>query len=300
MAFRGIGQTPDSAVTGTAAWLSSICAILSKDPWYGPILGDPFAVHFAAAISPEAPALLARYDDSDTRAAFIREREAELPGSFTVVCYRRPEMQAMALDALSATAATQLVVLGAGCDTLALRLAALGVKPQVFEVDRPAVSTFRRQVLQTIPLGTSHVTQVAVDFDHQAFGEALISAGYDPQEKAVFFAEGLLGYVTPDGVDDIFGFVKERSAPGTRFVFSFTQNRRMDARERVKTSAVLDQQGETPLFDLSWEEATAFVEARGFTMRQLLTAGELRQRYATRHQGRIFILPFLHLAVAET
>jgi methyltransferase (TIGR00027 family) len=300
LAFRGIGQAPDSPVTGTAAWLSSICAILSKDPWYGPILNDPFAIYFASAISPEAAALLAQYDDPTKRETLIAEREAELPGSFSVVCYRKPEMQAMALQALEDTAAAQLVILGVGCDSLALRLATEGVKPRVYEIDRPSVTEFRETVFGTIPLDTGHITEVAVDFDNQAFGDRLIAAGYDPSETTVFFAEGLLGYVTPDGVDDIFGFIKEGSAPGSRFVFSFTQNRRADADKRVKTFDALDTQGETPVFDLPWEQADAFVQARGFEMRRLLSAGEMRETYKTRHEGQLFILPFMHLADAET
>lgn len=300
MAYRGIGQTAESPVTGTAAWLSSICAILSKDPWYGPIINDPFAIHFAGAISPEAPALLAEFDDPARRKAIIDERETEHAGSFTVVCYRKPEMQRQVREALAATGARQLVVMGVGCDTLSLRLAAEGLTPRIFEIDRPAVTEFRARVFTTVPLDTSHITEVGVDFDHQVFGQLLIEAGYDPTQKAVFFAEGLLGYVSAEGVDDIFRFIKEKSAPGSRFVFSFTERRRPDAARRVISSDALDRQGEPPVFDLPSTEATAFVEARGFRMCELLTPADLKQLYKTRHDGRIFILPFLSLAVAET
>ncbi len=300
MAFRGIGQSPDSPVTGTAAWLSSICAILSKDPWYGPIINDPFAIHFAGAISPEAPALLAEFDDPAKRKAIIDEREAEHAGSFTVVCYRKPEMQRQVREALAATGARQLVIMGAGCDSLALRLAAEGLTPRIYEIDRPSVTEFRARVIKAVPLDTSHITEVGVDFDHQVFGQLLLEAGYDPTQKAVFFAEGLLGYVSAEGVDDIFRFIKEQAAPGSRFVFSFTENRRADAVKRVKSSDMLDKQGEPPVFDLPATEARAFVEARGYRMCELLTAADLKEMYRTRHDGRIFILPFLNLAVAET
>ncbi len=300
MAYRGIGQSPESPVTGTAAWLSSICAILSKDPWYGPIINDPFAIHFAAGISDQAPALLAEYDDPAKRQAIIDEREAEHAGSFTVVCYRKPEMQRQVREALAATGARQLVVMGAGCDTLALRLAAEGIRPRIFEIDRPSVTDYRAKVFKSVPVATDHITEVGVDFDHQVFGQLLIEAGYDPTQKAVFFAEGLLGYVSAEGVDDIFRFIKEKSAPGSRFVFSFTESRRADAAKRVKSSDTLDKQGEPPVFDLPSTEAKAFVEARGYRMCELLTAADLKEIYKSRHDGRIFILPFLNLAVAET
>jgi methyltransferase (TIGR00027 family) len=300
MEFRGIGQAADSPVTGTAAWLSSVCTIMSKDPTFGPMLNDPYAVHFASRISPQAPALLAAYDDETYRSAFIEERERILPGTLTVVCYRKPEMERLTREALAATGASQLVVMGAGCDTLALRLARDGVTPKIFEIDRPPVIEYRNQVFASLPLDVSHIHGVGVDFDHQTFGERLLATGYDPAARTVFFAEGLLGYVQPEAVDEIFRFIRECSPPGSRFVFSFTENRRPGSTNRAPSAADLDRQGEPPVFDLPAAEAGAFVEARGLKLLDLLTARDLKAKYRERVDGRIRVLNFLHLAIAET
>jgi len=299
MEFRGIGQAPDNPVTGTAAWLSSVCAIMSKDPAFGPMLNDPYAAHFASRISPQAPALLAAYDDETYRSAFIEERERVLPGTLTVVCYRKPEMERLTREALAATGAAQLVVMGVGCDTLALRLARDGITPKVFEIDRPPVIDYRNQVFESVPLDLAHVRGVGVDFDHQTFGEMLLAAGYDPGARTVFFAEGLLGYVQPEAVDEIFRFVRDGSAPGSRFVFSFTENRRPESANRTPTAADLDIQGEPPVFDLPPAEARTYVESRGLKLLELLTARDLKAKYRDRLAGRIRVLNFMHLAVAE-
>jgi len=288
-------------VTGTAAWLASVCAVMSKDPFYGPILNDRFAMRFASAISGEAPRLLAEYDDDARREQFIHHHEFETPRSVTIVCYRKPIMEQQAREALEATGADQLVVMGAGCDSLSLRLAATGHRPAVYEIDRPAVIDYRARVIGGVTdVDHSHIHGVGVDFDHQTFGEVLIEKGYDPTKRAVFFAEGLLGYVQPEAVDEIFRFIKEQSAPGSRFVFSFTENRRKDAANRAPGTETLDAQGEEPVFDLPPSEVEAFVQARGFRMIELLTSSELKARYKTLHDGRIRITPFMHLAVAET
>ena len=129
MILRGIGQDDESPVTGTAAWLASVCAILDKDPFYGPRLNDPFARHFAEAVSPAAPRLLARFDDAAVREDFISGRERELRGSVTMPCYRKPELERLAREALQATGAGQMVVMGVGCDTLSGRLARTGLTP---------------------------------------------------------------------------------------------------------------------------------------------------------------------------
>lgn len=298
--YRGLTQASDSPVTGTAAWLASACAILSKDCYFAPILNDTDALQFALAISPDAPRALAQFDDPQRCAAYIAEREAAAPGSLTVVAYRKPEMQRLLCTALGEIDADQVVILGTGCDTLALRLARLGIAPRIFEIDRPAVIDFRETVKVRIPLDLGHVRGIGVDFEHEDFGERLLANGYDPAARTVLFAEGLLGYLAPDAIDAIFHFIKKSAAGGSRFVFSFTENRTPAAVDRVPGSAALEMQGEAPSFDLPPAEASAFVEARGMQLITLLTAGDLKRIHDARHQGRVHVLPFLHLAVATT
>src|SRR6202012_2565425 len=103
--------------------------------------------------------------------------------------------------ALAATGADQLVVMGVGCDTLPLRLARAGVRPIVFEIDKPGVIDFRRGVMRGLPADVvGHIRGVGVDFEHKTFGQALLENGYDPAARTVFFAEGLLGYLQAEAV----------------------------------------------------------------------------------------------------
>jgi O-methyltransferase involved in polyketide biosynthesis len=65
----------------------------------------------------------------------------------THVVYRKPWITDRVQEALQA-GVEQLVILGAGCDTLSLTLARLLAQAQVFELDREPVIDFRRCVLQ--------------------------------------------------------------------------------------------------------------------------------------------------------
>ncbi len=299
MSYRGIGQTSESAVTGTAAWLASLCAIFSKDPDYAAILDDPFAIPFAEAISPEAPAALARFDDFKTRREFIIGKEGKHPGHTTVVLYRKPLMQKLAVEALSETGARQLVVLGAGCDTLSLRLARRGIRPAVFEIDRPPVIQFRQSAMASLAVDTAHIHGVSVDFDRQRFEDVLVDSGFAGGEPSVFFAEGLLGYLLPESVDAIFRFIREQAGPASQFVFSFTERRRADAKDRVGFQDVLDRQGEPPQFDLPPDEVEGFLSARGFALTRLMTARDIKRDVVPRYKVPIGIIPYMHLAVAK-
>ena len=75
--------------------------------------------------------------------------------------------------------AEQVVLLGAGFDTRAWRLAALD-SVKVFEVDHPATAKVKRERLQAAGADLNRVTFVAVDFEIDDFEQRLRDAGFDP------------------------------------------------------------------------------------------------------------------------
>ena len=75
--------------------------------------------------------------------------------------------------------AEQVVLLGAGFDTRAWRLAALDAV-KVFEVDHPATAKVKRERLQAAGADLNRVTFVAVDFEIDDFEQRLRDAGFDP------------------------------------------------------------------------------------------------------------------------
>ncbi len=94
----------------------------------------------------------------------------------------------------------QIVVLGAGLDTFAYRLAA----PQdlrVFEVDHPATQGEKRRRLAAAAIAEpAHVVYVGCDFERQGFVEALAAAGFDLRRPSFVFWLGVTAYLTPEAV----------------------------------------------------------------------------------------------------
>ncbi|MFJ5271734.1 SAM-dependent methyltransferase [Streptomyces sp. NPDC088358] len=116
---------------------------------------------------------------------------------------------------LTATRAgrAQVVLLGAGLDTRAFRLD-WPAGTHVFEVDLPAVQTFKQGVLAgRSPDGTRR-TPVAADLLGDWRG-ALLAAGFDPRRPTAWLCEGLLYYLAPDAVERLIGTVSGLSAPGS-------------------------------------------------------------------------------------
>lgn len=120
----------------------------------------------------------------------------------------------------SATAAgcRQVVLLAAGLDTRAFRLA-WPSHTRVFEVDLPDVLDFKDTVLaarNAVP--RCERTTVPADL-RQDWTDALATAGFDPAGPAAWLAEGLLLYLTADEARRLLTGVTQFSAPGSRLSF---------------------------------------------------------------------------------
>jgi methyltransferase (TIGR00027 family) len=94
----------------------------------------------------------------------------------------------------------QVVILGAGLDTRAARLARDGV--QFYEVDHPATQADKRARLAKLdgyPVAAPRF--VAVDFESGAdFVDELARAGFDPAQPALIVWEGVVPYLTEAAV----------------------------------------------------------------------------------------------------
>lgn len=108
----------------------------------------------------------------------------------------------------------QVVLLGAGLDTRAHRLA-LPRDTRVFEVDLPAVLGFKAEVLTSAGT-TPHCELVTVPADLTGdWAGALVRAGLRPGEPVAWVAEGLLFFLARSVQDAVLTTLTGLSAPGS-------------------------------------------------------------------------------------
>ena len=94
---------------------------------------------------------------------------------------------------------TQVVLLGAGLDTRAARLAANGVR--FFEVDQPASQSDKRaRVARLADYPRDAATYVSCDFEREDFLDRLVASGFDVGKPAVFVWEGVTYYLPEEAV----------------------------------------------------------------------------------------------------
>ena len=130
----------------------------------------------------------------------------------------------------------QLVILGAGFDTFALRYPDRGM--EVFEVDLPASGALKRERLAAAGIAVpEHLRFVEVDFERDPLDERLLAAGFDRRAPAFFSWMGVTYYLGPEAVAGTLVRVTDLSAPGSEMALDY-----MNARECVPAE-------ELPLFD---------------------------------------------------
>jgi methyltransferase (TIGR00027 family) len=105
-----------------------------------------------------------------------------------------------ALTAAVNAGAKQLVVLGAGLDTLAYRTP-LAADLRIFEVDFPATQARKRQMIAAAGIAVPDtLTYVGVDFERETLAAALDDAGFAAAKRSFFSWLGVVPYLTEAAV----------------------------------------------------------------------------------------------------
>ena len=179
----------------------------------------------------------------------------------------------------------QVVVFGAGFDTLALRLHESHPASQFIEIDHPATQRSKEREIVRRNLRKENLHFIALDLTRQNLEEQLRGADfYRAGERTLFIAEGLLMYLAPGEVDELFGLVRRLGgAARSRLAFTFMEPR-ADGRIAFhrSTRAVdlwLRWRGEPFKWGISRKHLDSYLAARGFRLREIATAGTFRRRY---------------------
>jgi methyltransferase (TIGR00027 family) len=124
------------------------------------------------------------------------------------------------LAAAVTTGVSQYVILGAGLDTFAYRNPFPAL--QVFEVDAPAMQTWKREMLQAATIAEpANLTFVPLDFEHQTLAQGLAEAGLDLVRPAFFSWLGVIPYLTLGAFRSTLDFIAAMPA-GSGLAFDYS------------------------------------------------------------------------------
>lgn len=237
----------------TARGVALVRAVEMTRPEAERISSDPYAASF---VSPLMLAGMRLY--RATGLAHLVGVEQMM--NFAIV---RERIVADLMEREAANSVEQVVILGAGFDTRAYRLALNGTA--VFEVDHPVTQGQKRAALAHLPGAVpSHVQFVGVDFDIDDLGERLRAAGYAATRRTLFVWQGVIMYLTEAGIDRTLAFIAEHSAPNSLVVFDYFDGPEFARGGATAIRVFTAMMGEKVAFAIAHAEVAPFLEARGF------------------------------------
>jgi methyltransferase (TIGR00027 family) len=134
-----------------------------------------------------------------------------------------------ALEKAVAEGVQQVVLLGAGLDTFALRRADLLAKIRVIEVDHPATQALKRERLAAMGFSLPPSLHfVAVDFSQEDLPHALSRSCFDPEIPAFFSWLGVTYYLEREHLIKVLRSLSETAAPRSLLAFDYMDGEAFD------------------------------------------------------------------------
>lgn len=285
--------------SATAYLIARSTFFLSRDPLLGSLVPEHSAElsrRFVHTRSRFASLLDAAINSKPLRPLAALLERATIPGIKLHYALRKRYLEEIAREALR-DELRQVVVIGAGFDTLALRLRDAFSETKFFEVDHPATQRVKRRVVESQPSAKRNLQFISLDLAHENLEESLLaSADYQPDADTLFVAEGLLMYLAPAEIDLILQFIRRHSGPKSRLAFTFMETQsggRIGFRQSSRAvDAWLRLRGERFKWGSHRARIGEFLTTRGFAVREIITSETLRNKYLAAEHLK-------HLALAD-
>ena len=191
-----------------------------------------------------------------------------LPGQFEAFAHRKAFCERQVRVGIS-QGATQILVLGAGYDTMSWRLAPEFSGVNFFEIDHPATARLKARGIQTMG-SRDNLFLIAEDLGERKLVDVLkIHQSWDQSAQIVIIAEGLVMYLPPEAVRDLFCQCSVIGGGGSRLAFTYIPtgaDGRPDAGRWTGLLLWLQKViGEPWLWSICPETLSQFLEETGWT-----------------------------------
>jgi methyltransferase (TIGR00027 family) len=193
----------------------------------------------------------------------------------------------------------QLVVIGAGLDTVALRLVAEFPALNAIEVDHPATQSLKRELLHTAGIAAP-ITFLPVDLSRTSLSASLATcAAFDRTVPTLFLAEAVFLYLTEDDVREALRSIRTAAAH-SRIVFTFFAPRSRDPinfqNARPFADWWLRWRGEPMRWAIDPSAMKQFLASEGFDLQGVAMDDTFQRRYVS---ARVAHARGEHIAVAN-
>jgi methyltransferase (TIGR00027 family) len=198
-----------------------------------------------------------------------------LPGQFEAFAQRKAFCERQVREGIG-EGASRILVLGAGYDTMGWRLAPEFPDVTFLEIDHPATARLKAKGIAAMGQ-RNNLSLIAEDLDKRKLEDVLkTNELWDQTAKTVIVAEGLVMYLSPEAVEDLFRQLADITGDGSRIAFSYIpsgEDGRPDAGRWTGLMLWLQKvAGEPWIWSIGPEELGPFLDKTGW-MNALSAAG---------------------------
>jgi len=225
------------------------------------------------------------------RRVFTNKLHEKVPGSYEYLTARTKFFDEIFLRSIKEKI-RQIVFLGAGYDTRAIRFQHMTNETLIYELDAPSTQDEKKKLKKShIPI-PGNLVFVPINFIKDNLEKTLLSLGYNSRKRTLFIWEGVSMYITEKAVCDTLYFIKHYSGEGSTLVFDYFYesviNGTCTSYDADTLAESVSQLSEHFKFGIEEGKAKGFLEKSGFMLINHYSPEEFQEIYLQDSTGDLF------------
>ena len=202
-----------------------------------------------------------------------------VPGLMQHYIFRKRYIEQQVIHAIG-QGTSQVINLGAGFDTLALRIASAFPAVQFIEIDRPATQKAKLDALPHIHYDVpSNAAFISSDLAQQEIGQVFSSqSGFDPGKSTLVILEGVLMYLSESEVKKLFSDLAQLCTASLTIVYgAIIPSEKRDALSVRLVNALLRRGNEEPKWLCASRHMATFASGLGYRLKEWVAYRKLQE-----------------------
>ena len=199
----------------------------------------------------------------------------------------------------------QVLILGAGFDSRAIRFSDKLKHATIFELDSPLTQEFKRDKLKEnnieIP---QNVKLIPINFNKESLQQKLDGVGFQKNQHTFFLLEGLIFYLDDSAVSDTFNIINQYACSNSIILFDYLYSSVIREENLYKgekeVRIVLNRIGENYTFGIERDKIKDFLTQYSFNLIENFDSDKLSKKFFKKDETSIIpVIDIYGIAIAN-
>lgn len=225
------------------------------------------------------------------RRVFRKKLHQKVPGTYEYVTARTKFFDEIYVQSVK-EAIPQIVFLGAGFDTRAIRFQHLTKETPIYELDAATTQNEKKAILKKQKVALpENLVFVPINFDTDNLNDSLVSSGFDPEKKTLFIWEGVTMYISEKAINETLSFIRQNAGADSILVFDYFYesviNGTCKAYGADQIAKAVGEVSEHFIFGIEEGKVEEFLDKRGFALINHYAPKVFEEKYLKGRDGNI-------------